>query len=114
MNRLLVLLAFLLGATSAYALRPWRDIITPLSPGVSVCFQPTYGSTDAGARIVAGYQARVAACVASTSSKEALDCTDVLIPVPVAHNAKAKAALVWGLTQAGAERDLLVSTEGLP
>lgn len=106
--------AFSVALGTANAARPWRDIINPLSNGVSVCIQPVYGATDAGARVVSGYQARVAACVASTSPKEAQDCTDVLVPVPVAKNATAKAALVWGLTQAGIERDLLVSTEGLP
>jgi len=106
--------AFSVSIGTAYAARPWRDILNPLSNGVSVCIQPVYGATDAGARIVSGYQARVAACVASTSSKEAQDCTDVLVPVPVAKNATAKVIIVWGLTQAGNERDLLVSTEGLP
>lgn len=96
------------------ASRPWRNILTPLSDGVSVCIQPVFGNSDAGARLVKGYQARVAGCVMSTSSKDPPDCTDVLLQVPPAQNPKAKAIVVWGLTQAALERELTVSTEGLP
>jgi len=93
--------------------RPWRNALTPTSRGVSVSIQPVLASTDAGPQ-VEGYRAIVDGCVTATDPTEPDDCEGVVLAVPPEHNAKARAVLVWGLTQAASSRNINVSTSGLP
>ena len=93
--------AFLLGESTAEAVRTGREAMSVFNSGFSVTITPQ--------RVDAGYawQATVNSCVKSlTSTLDPADCTAATVSVPDSQKAAFDSVVAWAITQAATQRDL--------